>query len=615
MTSIAHNHVATNARSQPRFRAGWWLPVSIVAAHVLLAMWWSLVVPIGEGPDEPGHFHYALFLAQEGRLPVQQADSRLSDVPGEGHQPPLAYWLMQPAVRWLAPDELQLEMGPNPEFQLNGGDEPNAYLGSSRDTWPYSGIGRAWHLARFISALLGGVTVALTYATARKCFPTHIWIAAGAAALLALNPQFIFSHALVSNDPLLFALATGLIFVCVVIAQPAQKHAAQGWAASFRAAVTAGVLLGLLLITKQNGLALAPLPFLAFFVQRRDIKQWLINSASVAAVAALISGWWYARNVTLYGDLLGLDSFQQTFAPNGYSNLTLQSIRGGLWNLLRSSWGNFGWLTLPLNDGAYWAFATFVALAVIGVWAGIGQGWWKGYGSVALVLAAAVGLVFAWTLAFAVVADAVAWQGRFLFPAASALAIGFVCGLGLVLPRRTALIALLALLLLLAIALPPGLIAPASERYVLEPQPANSGNTYARLDIGWKRGVELRNAEYPPSATAGDALNLTLTWHALEQLDQPYLVFVHVVDEQGNIVAERNAQPKDGKFPTNSWVRGDWLRDSQQVPLEGVAPGTYRLYIGLWDEQNDKILDVFDRDGAKLGWRFNIGTVTVNSRT
>jgi hypothetical protein len=87
-----------------RLRAGW-LAAAIVVLHVGLALAWSIVVPIGEGPDEPGHFNYALFLAREGRLPVQQADPHASDVPGEGHQPPLAYWLMQPAVRWLPDDQ------------------------------------------------------------------------------------------------------------------------------------------------------------------------------------------------------------------------------------------------------------------------------------------------------------------------------------------------------------------------------------------------------------------------------------------------------------------------------------------------------------------------------
>lgn len=609
MTSIAHNQATSQARA--KIRAGSVLPALIVALHVLLALWWSVVVPIGEGPDEPGHINYVLFLAQTGRLPVQQADPRLSDVPGEGHQPPLAYWLMQPAVRWLPADEQRLEMGPNPEFRLNGGAEPNAYLRSTRDIWPYTGLGLAWHWARVISAVLGGITIALTYATARKAFPAYRWIAVGAATLLALNPQFIFSNALVSNDPLLFALSSALIYGCVALALPHEKRGASKWQ-DFRAATLAGALLGLLLITKQSAIALAPLPLLAFFVQRRGVKHLASNSAIVVGLAAVISGWWFARNLRLYGDLFGLDAFQQTFAPGGTSPLTAQNVGGGLWNLLRSSWGNFGWLTLPMVDGAYWALATFLALGAIGLCAGAGADWWTQRGGVALVLVAAVALVFAWTVAFAMIAGQVAWQGRFLFPAAPALAILLAIGLGTVLPRGSALWTLLSLLFALAITLPPGLIARADESYVLPPQPPDSGNVYARLDIGWKQGVELRNVEVARNVAPGSTLDVTLTWHALEQLDQPYLVFVHVVDQRGTIVAERNAQPKNDRFPTTSWVRGDWLRDTQQVALSGLAPGTYRLYVGLWDQRNDRTLTVFDRDGKTMdGWRFAIGTIEI----
>ena len=53
----------------------------IVLAFVALATLYSVVTPLGEGPDEPGHARYMFFLAREGRLPVQQkknvADQRI----------------------------------------------------------------------------------------------------------------------------------------------------------------------------------------------------------------------------------------------------------------------------------------------------------------------------------------------------------------------------------------------------------------------------------------------------------------------------------------------------------------------------------------------------------
>ena len=88
-----------------------YLPVSlIVLAFVALATLYSVVTPLGEGPDEPGHARYMFFLAREGRLPVQQADPAKSDAPGEGHQPPLAYALAAPLAAWLPREERQFDM-------------------------------------------------------------------------------------------------------------------------------------------------------------------------------------------------------------------------------------------------------------------------------------------------------------------------------------------------------------------------------------------------------------------------------------------------------------------------------------------------------------------------
>ena len=358
-----------------------WVAAGIVVAYVLLALWWGVVVPIGEGPDEPGHFNYALFVARVGRLPVQSEGA--GEVPGEGHQPPLAYWLMQPALLWLPPAEQTLEMGPNPQF-WPAGDDANAYLRSSRDIWPYSGIGRAWHLARAISALLCGATVALTYAVARRCLPRQPGIALGAAALVAFNPQFVFAGALVSNDALLFALSAALLLLCLMIVEAA------GAPPRYRLALAAGagLLLGLLLVTKQSAVALVPLPFLALALGWWRAHAALTPGPSpvasdgrgaggegrlraaeallVAGITPVIAGWWYARNLRLYGDLFGLGTFQETFASGGNA-IAFHGWTAGLWELFRSSWGMFGWLTVPLYAGLHTALLWFCVLALIGL--------------------------------------------------------------------------------------------------------------------------------------------------------------------------------------------------------------------------------------------------------
>src|SRR4029079_3383391 len=123
----------------------------------------SFVVPLGEGPDEPGHARYVFFLARERRLPVQHAALQQPDVAGEGHQPPLAYALMAPLAAWLPPDGQRLDQPGNVRFTWSGGSELNAVAHGSREYLPWRGFVLAWHLARLVSVALGAATIVFTY--------------------------------------------------------------------------------------------------------------------------------------------------------------------------------------------------------------------------------------------------------------------------------------------------------------------------------------------------------------------------------------------------------------------------------------------------------------------
>src|SRR4028119_2292479 len=101
-----------------------WLMPLVVVMYAILGVLWSFTIPLGEGPDEPAHFAYVRFLGTEGRLPVQAGDASTSDVPGEGHQPPLAYALMVPFVGWLERDDLEEALVGDPKLRWDGGDQP-----------------------------------------------------------------------------------------------------------------------------------------------------------------------------------------------------------------------------------------------------------------------------------------------------------------------------------------------------------------------------------------------------------------------------------------------------------------------------------------------------------
>jgi hypothetical protein len=85
---------------------------------------------------------------------------------------------------------------------------------------------------------------------------------------------------------------------------------------------------------------------------------------------------------------------------------------------------------------------------------------------------------------------------------------------------------------------------------------------------------------------APEGLHLTLFWQVVAHLPYDYTTFVHIRDQAGKTVAQVDAQPLAGDYPTSRWRVGEMVVDSILVPLPAKLPaGTYRLLVGLyrWD--------------------------------
>jgi 4-amino-4-deoxy-L-arabinose transferase-like glycosyltransferase len=622
----------------------------LLALYLCLSLAYNAAVPLGEGPDEGGHFDYALFLAREGRLPVQAREpGQLGDVPGEGHQPPLAYLLMLPVVSWLPPEQLALPLTANPRFVWSGGDEPAAYVRSSQEYWPWSGAVLAWHLARAVSTLLGVATVLATWAAARRLRYGGA-AALLAAALVALNPQFLFTSALVTNDALLAALGAGALWVAVErgagnvgalergTLEPRTASTAptlprsQALALS-RSPLLLGLLLGLALITKQSAVLLLPLLPLAAWRQAPGRRARLAYLALAGAVIVAVSGWWYARNAQLYGDALGLGAFRAEFTTQPWEWRDPAAWAGALWQLHESFWARFGWMSVRAPSGLYAAYALLALAAVAGLTGSAVAARRRGATlGIPLAVWALPPLALGWTLSFALTAGLVAWQGRFLFPAVAAVALLLARGLAFWLERRPPTadrrpqigrLPRLASALLLAGgavaagALPFTTIVPSYTWRTLPPARAEAQlgtPAYLRFAENWKRGAELRGWRADGMLRAGGALTVTLTWHALEQVPRDWTVFLHLLDAGGEIVAENNTRPQDGAMPMRLWAPGDWVADPHPILLPAtLPPGAYRLRVGLYrpDKADQRRQGVWDARGEFVGDEAILGEIQI----
>ncbi len=663
------------------------LPISIlVLAFVALAALYSAVVPLGEGPDEPGHAAYVFFVAREGRLPVQRGAPEQRDVPGEGHQPPLAYALAAPLVAWLPLDQRRIDLPGNPRFTWAGGAQLNAVAHGSRELWPWSGAALAWHLARLVSVACGAATVVLTYLTARELADqrpktkdqTSSPLVLGpsslapllAAALVAFNPQFLFVSALVTNDALLVALSAALLWLAVrrpaigsiglgtrgvgfgepsSAQAPSPQPPAPLWKVKGQPlihAIAIGSVLGLALITKQSAIILAPVAALSVLERsiatersRSGGARWLalsprhlVTLSVCAGVALLVCGWWYARNLRLYGDLFGLAAFQAEFATQPFDAASPAAWASALGQLHDSFWARFGWMNVRPPAWTIWCFGGVEAAAIAGwLWRltddqttigaeGAGGAQKRSFGLSSFVLGLGLWwpllalplLALGWIVSFALTAGLVAWQGRLLFPALPAIAILLAWGLTALGSRRLAvgspqhrLLATGYWLLatgycLVALWLPFGVIRPAYPFHTLAEQDALARlgtQVYGGFGMAGDPRVELRGWRMEQAPRAGATLDLALTWRAIARLDRDWVVFVHLVDAGGTIVAEDNRQPQAGVFPTAQWAAGDWVESHHLIALPAtLAPGAYTLQVRGKTGGGEVIVEVYEID-------------------
>lgn len=88
----------------------------------------------------------------------------------------------------------------------------------------------------------------------------------------------------------------------------------------------------------------------------------------------------------------------------------------------------------------------------------------------------------------------------------------------------------------------------------------------------------------PQRAVPGEIIQITLYWQTDQPLSNRYKIFLHLLDQGGNLVAQQDSEPAGGLVPTTSWPVGETIVDNHGLLLpEGLPQGTYDLVIGLYE--------------------------------
>jgi len=128
------------------------------------------------------------------------------------------------------------------------------------------------------------------------------------------------------------------------------------------------------------------------------------------------------------------------------------------------------------------------------------------------------------------------------------------------------------------------------------------GGLDAAKQAGAKLGeqVSLVGYEAPGSVSPGTGLDVTLYWEPLQPPDDDYVVFVHLLGADGQLVASHDGPPMEGRYPTQAWLPGDIVPDVHPMVLDPNIPaGTYHLQVGMYRWPSMERLPVWDEDGVE----------------
>lgn len=108
----------------------------------------------------------------------------------------------------------------------------------------------------------------------------------------------------------------------------------------------------------------------------------------------------------------------------------------------------------------------------------------------------------------------------------------------------------------------------------------SSGSTVV-VDANLGQIVVLRDGELQQrSFQPGQVFGVTLRWEALRTIGERYVVFLHLIGPDGDLVTQDDRQPH---VPTSDWNPGTVMVDPHQLRIpEGAGAGRYQLRTGMY---------------------------------
>lgn len=581
--------------------------IFLTAAFCLLAGLYAMVTPLFEGPDAGDHFRYIVYLQRTHQLP--RFDPATAAFSHELVQQPPFYYALAALASTGISATAALELNQiNPYYQK--GLSQRATITPIRETW------RALlpiYIAKVVAFLGSLLTVLGSWFCARLLLPKQATFALAVAAVVGLNPQFLFTAGAITNDTWAAAL-----FVWAIVLALYSHNAVWsllGW-------LLAGMCAGLAALAKYSDLLVIVPLGLIWLTQwpRTSISRLAQQMLCLVAGFLLTGGFWYLSNLAATGSLTPL---QQILAllPGLTRPKPLALFDPKLWEevrwLLRSYWGVFGYGIIAPAE-YHWVIQNLIAVAVLGLCL-LPVRWLLFKQPSQWTLLSLAGLWFG-----IIFASLVNWihlmyfanQGRLLFPAAPAIAILLVLGLQAWVPARWQSYfhrVLVASFLGLAISQLPTVY----HSYQIPPA-LNPPLHYDRpLNARFAGGMQVLGIDLPAGAALqpGKATPLTIYFTTEKEITDFYTLFIHLADDQNRLLYRFDGVPAQGRHPTRQWLPHAIFADTYWLSAEMPSQATLAtLSLGFYNYQDPKQRQfLLGTDGQALGDRLLLAKVRVHN--
>ena len=563
------------ALSQRLARISGALTWTVIGLSVILMAANSLLHPLFEAPDEVEHFGFILHLLNESGLPIQEANGP----PSQSHQTPLYYWLGAGLISGVEITVATPERNPFWTSYYRDRvhqDNKAQFVPTAENRFPYTGTALAMHLLRLYSVVLAALTLLVGRAIGRQLWRDRPERTLMLVSLVAFNPMFIYIGSALNNDNLVNLF--GALVILLTLRAIDDKFS---WPTT--------LLLGLCwtgaLLSKLTGLFLPiswGVALLLLAWRQRALTLLLARGAAIGAIFLTGAGWWFVRNLAVYGEPFALNRTIEVWGAREAAARNLETFAAEGIYIWTNFWGRFGYGQVTMPNWIYWLFLIMVVPAAASLlWHGARaiprlslrqlSSWQLKW----LVLTATFAVYVA-ALGYYTYQNATGANGRYIYPAIFAGAALLTRGWSFLdRPGRAAV----------GISLIMGLVAIYATLYLgpwtfARPEIITVAEARARVNPAktaqWVNGIELLGTAFVPvyhEDERGLELHSTACFTSASPLDEDLVFFVHLLDQDLNPLGQRDSYTGRGNYPTSLWEPGEAFCERLAVPvIQSMVP-------------------------------------------